>query len=100
MLALNLLPKVVPHGSRLLLGLIVRSHRRLVEVQPPLDQDDASPWPSRSPERLGGPDAGDPCPVAPLSQRARLLALCLLPPAHLLPKSLLPEPAQPAHPSP
>jgi hypothetical protein len=32
----NLLPKVVSHsGSRLLLGLIVRPHRRVVEGQPP-----------------------------------------------------------------
>ena len=41
MLTLNLLPKVVSHsGSRRLLGFIVRSDRRLVEGQPPLDPAD------------------------------------------------------------
>src|SRR5215217_9777251 len=74
MLAPNLLPKAVPHsGSRLLLGLIVRPDRRLVEGRPPLGH--TPPRPSRPPERPGGPDAGDPRPVAALSQRARLLAL-------------------------
>ena len=50
MLALNLLPKALPRdGSRLLLGLIVPPHRRLVAGQPPLDH--ASPGPSRPHER-------------------------------------------------
>jgi hypothetical protein len=34
MLALNLRPKVVPHGPRLLLGLIVRISGRLVAARP------------------------------------------------------------------
>ena len=34
MLALNLRPKVVPHGPRLLLGLIVRISGRLVAGRP------------------------------------------------------------------
>ena len=46
MLAPNLLPKVVPHsGSRLLPGLIVRLHLRVVEGQPP------SEYASRKPGR-------------------------------------------------
>ena len=52
MLAPNLLPKAVPHsGSRLLLGLIVRPDRRLVEGRPPLGH--TPPRPSRPPERPG-----------------------------------------------
>src|SRR5215216_5496985 len=99
MLAPNLLPKAVPHsGSRLLLGLIVRPDRRLVEGRPPLGH--TPPRPSRPPERPGGPDAGDPRPVAALSQRARLLALRVGAPAPLLPEVVLPRPTQPAHSSP
>src|SRR5215217_6488214 len=99
MLAPNLLPKAVPHnGSRLLLGFIVRPDRRLVEGQPPLGH--TPPRPSRPPERPGGPDAGDPRPVAALSQRARLLALRVGAPAPLLPYVVLPRPTQPAHSSP
>src|SRR5215216_5347216 len=99
MLAPNLLPKAVPHsGSRLLLGLIVRPDRRLVEGRPPLGH--TPPRPSRPPERPGGPDAGDPRPVAALSQRARLLALRVGAPAPLLPYVVLPRPTQPAHSSP
>jgi hypothetical protein len=93
MLAPNLLPKAVPHsGSRLLLGLIVRPDRRLVEGRPPLGH--TPPRPSRPPERPGGPDAGDPRPVAALSQRARLLALRVGAPAPLLPYVVLPRPTQ------
>src|SRR5215210_1169173 len=93
MLAPNLRPKVVPHsGSRLLLDLIVRSRRRLVEGPTPLDEH-ASPWPSRSPFRERGPDAGDPRPVAAVAQREGLLAFRLLPPALLLPRPVLSEPA-------
>src|SRR5215211_1233661 len=99
MLAPNLLPKAVPHsGSRLLLGLIVRPDRRLVEGRPPLGH--TPPRPSRPPERPGGPDAGDPRPVAALSQRARLLALRVGAPAPLLPYVVLPRPTQPPRPSP
>jgi hypothetical protein len=47
MLAPNLLPKAVPHnGSRLLLGFIVRPHRRLVEGQPPLGYTSPRPRPA------------------------------------------------------
>src|SRR5918995_233697 len=99
MLAPNLLPKAVPHnGSRLLLGFIVRPDRRLVESQPPLGH--TPPWPSHPPERPGGPDAGDPRPVASLPQRARLLAVRMGAPAPLLPYVVLPRPTQPARPSP
>jgi hypothetical protein len=44
MLVPNLLPKVVPHGSRLLPPLIVRIRGRLVASKPPLE-----PTPTRSP---------------------------------------------------
>ncbi len=99
MLAPNLLPKAVARrGSRLLLGLIVRPHRRLVAGQPPLEH--ASPWPYRPPERERGLDAGNPRPVASVAQRARLLALRPSAPARLFPEPVLSEPAQPAHPSP
>src|ERR671916_1044150 len=99
MLAPNLLPKAVPHsGSRLLLGFIVRPDRRLVEGQPPLGH--TPPRPSRPPERLRGPDAGHPRPVASLPQREGLLALRMGAPAPLLPYVVLPRPTQPAHPSP
>src|SRR5215217_4543590 len=93
MLAPNLLPKAVPHdGSRLLLGLIVRPGRRLVEGQPPLGH--TPPRPSRPPERPGGPYPGDPRPVASLQKRARLLALRMGAPAPLLPYVVLPRPTQ------
>ena len=93
MLAPNLLPKAVPHsGSRLLLGFIVRPDRRLVEGQPPLGH--TPPRPSRPPERPGGPDAGDPRPVASLPQRARLLEIRMGAPAPLLPYVVLPGTAQ------
>src|SRR5215212_5477835 len=89
----NLLPKVVPHGSRLLPRFIVRIRGRLVASKPPLD-----PAPTRSPHpsrRLGGPHPGDPGSVAALSQREGLLALRLGAPASLLPETVLPEPVQP-----
>src|SRR5919112_1844834 len=99
MLAPNLLPKAVPHnGSRLLLGFIVRPDRRLVESRPPLGH--TPPWPSHPPERPGGPDAGDPRPVAALPQRERFLAVRMGAPAPLLPYVVLPRPTQPARPSP
>src|SRR5215217_4295802 len=93
MLAPNLLPKAVPHsGSRLLLGFIVRPDRRLVEGQPPLGH--TPPRPSCPPERPGGPDAGDPRPVASLQKRARLLEIRMGAPAPLLPYVVLPRPTQ------
>src|SRR5215216_4308709 len=93
MLIPNLLPKVVPHGPRLLPRFIVRNRGRLVASKPRLD-----PAPTRTPRpsrRLGSPHPGDPRPVAALSQRARLLALRRGAPASLLPEPLHPEPVQP-----
>src|SRR5215217_9162052 len=90
----NLLPKVVPHGSRLLPRFMVRNRGRLVASKPPLD-----PAPTRTPRpsyRLGSPHPGDPRPVAALSQREGLLALRFFAPASLLPEPLHPEPVQPA----
>src|SRR5829696_484082 len=82
------------HGSGLLLGLIVRPHRRLVEAQPLLGAtENRSTCPAH---RLRGFDPGNPRPVASLPQRARLLAFRLGAPALLLPEPLLPEPVQPA----
>ena len=64
MLAPNLLLKLVPHsGSRLLLGLIVRIHRRVVEGLPP-PECASQARPSRPPFRERGPYLGDPRPVA------------------------------------
>ena len=94
MLAPNLLPKVVPHsGSRLLPGLIVRLHRRVVEGQPPSEYASQA-RPSRSAFRERGSYPGDLGAVASLSQRARLLALRFFAPALLLPYPLLSEPTQ------
>ena len=94
MLALLLLPKVVPHGPRLLPGLIVRIRGRLVASKPRLD-----PAPSRSPlppRRLGGPHPGHPRPVvAALSQREGLLEIRRRALACLLPQTVFPGPAQP-----
>src|SRR5215203_5392679 len=98
MLVPNLLPKAVAHGPRLLPDLIVRTRGRLLAGKPPL----LDPTPNGSPRpshRLGGLDPDHPRPVAPLSQRTRLLALRFLSPALLLPRSVLPEPTQPAQPS-
>src|SRR5215212_6225105 len=95
MLAPNLLPKAVPHyGSRLLLGLIVRARGRLVEGRPSPGHTPSRP--SRPPERLRGPDAGHPRPVASLSQREGLLALRMGAPAPFRPYVVLPRPTQPA----
>src|SRR5215204_2015028 len=82
------------HGSGLLLGLIVRPHRRVVEAQPFLGAtENRSACPAH---RLRGFDPGHTRSVASLPQRARLLAFRLLSPALLLPEPLLPEPVQPA----
>src|SRR5215208_1726918 len=91
----NLRPKVVAHsGSRLLLGLIVRARGRLVAGAPSARCPQEA-WPSGVALREQGADVGDPRPVAPLPQRARLLAFRLLAPTFLLPYPLLPESAQP-----
>jgi hypothetical protein len=51
--------------------------------------------PSGSAFRERGPYPSHPRPVAPLSQRARLLAFRFFSAAPLLPRPVLPEPAQP-----
>jgi hypothetical protein len=90
MLVPNLRPKVVPHsGSRLLPPLIVRTRGRLVAGAPSLlcaQEDEARP--SGPACRPRGHHPGHPRAVAPLPQRARLLALRLGTPAFLLPEPL------------
>jgi hypothetical protein len=82
MLVANLRPKVVlPHGSRLLLGLIVRARGRLVDGEQILGAIETRPPGPALSER--GPHSGHPRPVAPLSQRAGLLEIRPLPPAAL-----------------
>jgi len=99
MLVANLRPKVVlPHGSRLLLGLIVRARGRLVDGEQILGAIETRPPGPALSER--GPHSGHPRPVAPLSQRAGLLEIRPLPPAALLPLLGEPEPAQPPYPRP
>src|SRR5215213_8225973 len=99
MLVANLRPKVVlPHGSRLLLGLIVRARGRLVDGEQILGAIETRPPGPALSER--GPHSGHPRPVAPLSQRAGLLEIRPLPPAALLPQLGEPEPAQPPYPRP
>src|SRR5215216_6728167 len=61
MLALNLRPKVVPHGPRLLLGLIVRISGRLVAGRPRSGPEPpGSSGPAHGP---GGHHPGDPGPI-------------------------------------
>src|SRR5215212_6834612 len=85
------------HGSGLLLSLIVRARRRLVETPPLLGvTENRSACPAQRP---GGHHPGHPRPVAALQKREGLLALRFLAPAPLLPRPVLPEPAQSAHPS-
>src|SRR5215218_3529094 len=98
MLALNLRPKVVPHGSRLLLGLIVRISGRLVAGWP--RSGPAPPGSSGPAHGPGGHHPGHPGPVAPLQKREGLLALRLGAPARVLPEALLPGPVQPQGTSP
>ncbi len=91
----DLLPKVVPHrGSRLLPHLIVRLGRRLVAGAPSIVRPQARPPGCAGRQRDHHP--GDPRPVAPLPQRARLLAFRPSAPARVLPEPVLPEPVQPA----
>jgi hypothetical protein len=80
--------------SGLLLGLIVRPCGRLVEGRPLLRYTEARP--SALARRLGGTYAGHPLPMAPLPQRARLLAFRFFAPARILPHPLFSEPVQPA----
>src|SRR5215213_9640893 len=60
-------------GSGLLLGLIVRARRRLVEARPRFGATENRS--TGSAQRSGGHHPGHPRPVAPLQKRARLLAL-------------------------
>src|SRR5215218_3266270 len=98
MLALNLRPKVVPHGSRLLPRLIVRIGGRLVAGWP--RSGPAPPGSSGLAHGPGGHHPGDPGPVAALQKREGLLALRLGAPARVLPEALLPGPVQPQGTSP
>src|SRR5829696_3030365 len=100
MLVPNLLPKAVAHGSRLLPGLIVRTCGRLVAGAPALLCAQEETRPSGPALRSRGPHPGHPRPVAPLPQRARLLALRLGTPACLLPEPVHPGPVQPQGTSP
>src|SRR5215210_3648238 len=82
--------------SGLLLGLIVRPRRRLVEARSRFAAaEDRSARPAH---RLGGPHPGHPRPVAPLQKREGLLAFRFFAPAPLLPCPLFAEPAQPQGP--
>jgi hypothetical protein len=96
----NLRPKVVPHGPRLLPGLIVRTRGRLVAGAPSLLCPQEEALPSAPAYRPPGHHPGHPRPVASLPQRARLLALRFGAPACLLPEPVHPEPVQPQGASP
>ena len=95
MLVPNLRPKVVPHGPRLLPGLIVRTRGRLVAGAPSLLRAQEETRPSGASHRPGGHHPGHSRAVAPLQKRARFLALRFGTPASLLPEALFPEPVQP-----
>ena len=69
MLTPNLDQKAVPHGSRLLAGLIVRSNRGLVEGIPLLLQCSQKSRSSIADLRSGDPRPRCPRPVAPLQKR-------------------------------
>src|SRR5829696_1636321 len=99
MLVPNLLPKAVPHGPRLLPGLIVRTRGRLVAGAPSLLGAQQA-GPSGPALRPRGRHPGDPRAVAPLPQREGFLALRLGTPASLLPEAVHPEPVQPQGTSP
>jgi hypothetical protein len=100
MLVPNLLPKAVAHGSRLLPGLIVRTCGRLVAGAPSLLCAQEETRPSGPALRSRGHHPGHPRPVAPLPQRARLLALACGTSASLLPEPVHPGPVQPQGTSP
>jgi hypothetical protein len=71
---------VLAHGSRLLPRLIVRPHRRLVEVHPRLGHPVNGP--PLAHQRPGGSHAGHPRPVvAALQKRAGLPSVRLRPPS-------------------
>src|ERR687896_1515211 len=93
MLTPNLDQKAVPHGSRLLPGLIVRSHRGLVEGSPLLLQCSQSRS-SIADLRSGDSHPRCPRPVAPLQEREGFLEVRSGPPARVLPHTPLPEPVQ------
>jgi hypothetical protein len=94
MLVANLRPKVVlPHGSRLLPGLIVRPRRGLVEAQPHLGAPENRS--ANLAKRSGGHHPGDTGSVAPLQKRTRLLQIRPGVPALLLSEPALSESAQP-----
>jgi hypothetical protein len=91
MLVPNLRPKVVPHGPRLLPDLIVRTRGRLVAGAPSLLRAQEEARPSAPALRPRGHHSGHTRPVAPLAQRARLLALRSRTPTCLLPEPVHPE---------
>src|SRR5215216_5087366 len=96
MLTPNLDQKAVPHGSRLLPGLIVRSHRGLVEGSTPLLHCSQSRRRSSIAHlRSGDPHPRCPRPVAPLQEREGFLEVRSGSPARLFPHTPLPEPVQP-----
>src|ERR671913_394994 len=64
MLVPNLRPKVVPYGSRLLPGLIVRTRGGLVAGTPSLDRAQEEARPSSLALRSRGHHPGYPRPVA------------------------------------
>ena len=98
MLVPNLLPKVVPHGPRLLPGLIVRTRGRLVAGEPTPRPRAAPVVPPCSPTRRSSPWPSSPSGPASAARGTSGAS----PPLTCAPtsRSLLPEPAQPAHPSP
>ena len=95
MLLPNLRPKVVPHGPRLLPGLIVRTRRRLVARAPSLLCAQEEARPSGPALRSRGHHPSDPRAVAPLQKREGFLALRFGTPACLLPEPVHPESVQP-----
>ena len=80
------------HGSGLLLSLIVRARRRLVEARARFGA--AETRSACLAQRSGSPHPGHPRPVASLQKREGLLEIRFFAPAPLLPEVVLPEPAQ------
>ena len=100
MLVPNLLPKAVPHGSRLLPSLIVRTRGRLVARAPSLLRAQEQARPSGPALRPRDHHPGHTRAMAPLPQREGLLALRFGTPASLLPEAVHPGPVQPQGASP